>query len=140
MENDNINGNEVIQSNVNDDIFVTESNTFEVSIRYYKKGKDLVVESVDDEFVENSDTKTIKITFKYPSYSDSQSIHALSDIKMSSELSINNLITLQDSRIITLFRSWTLDGKIDKIKNMNTKIMKAVRSAIIMEIGMEGIL
>ena len=66
--------------------------------------------------------------------------HALSDIKMSSELSINNLITLQDSRIITLFRSWTLDGKIDKIKNMNTKIMKAVRSAIIMEIGMEGIL
>ena len=124
----------------NDDIFISEKDTFSITVKYYKKDKDLIVQGVDDEFDISTPCKSFDVTFKYPSYSDSQSISAIAGVKMKNDLSITDLMALQDARIITIFRSWTISGGIDKIKEMNTKIVKAIRNILIEQIGMEGIL
>jgi hypothetical protein len=58
-----------------DDIFVSEKDTFKVTVQYYKAGKEVVVESVDESFDNKREgIKSFEITFKYPSQRDQEII------------------------------------------------------------------
>ena len=130
----------IVNENNTDDIFVKDTDVFSIDVRYYKNGKDLVVENVDTEFdINNNGIKSFSATFRYPSYLDSKSIYSVANIKPKPDSMIGDILALQDARIIVLFKSWTLSSGIDKIDSMNVKFIKAIRALIISSIGMEGI-
>lgn len=125
----------------NSDIFIKDDDTFNIRIRYYKQDKNIIVENIDSEFDENfKNIKSFDITFKYPSYQDMLAIYNNVTLQNKEDFSIKDLLALQDARIIILFKSWTLPEKQDSIYKMNIKILKAIRTAIYNNIGMEGIL
>lgn len=128
------------------DIFIGENDVFTVQIRYHKndvKNGDLLVEGIDEDFsLENRNLKVVDFTFKYPSYNDSQTIYRSSNVGVLGEqLQYSDLIALQDCRIIVLFKSWSANEKFgETFKDLNCKIVKALRAKMSEELGMNGIL
>lgn len=135
MDNVSININSF--NGVDADVFISENDVFTVKINYYKKNGDIIIEKLDSDFDYNNDVKSFEVTFKYPSYLDAQEI-----ISNTNEDGVNfsNLISLQNVRIVTLMKSWTLNSPIKNINTINNKFMKALRILVEEKIGMEGII
>ena len=134
---------EANESNVDDcsDIFVTENDTFDITVRYYNNNDELIVENIDDSFDDTFVTvKSFKVTFKYPSFSDYQAIQSSISLKANQDLTLKDLNSLQDVRIAMLFRSWTINSNITNIKDMNIKLVKAIRHLVSEKISMDGIM
>jgi hypothetical protein len=128
-----------------DDIFVTEKDSFSVSIEYYKDGNNIFVEGLDDNFDITRQSKKITATFKKPSQGDVTTIAnspIRNSIKNIESMSINEFLLLEISRLMILIRSWTLPNKINNetIMSINPKIIKGLLNKIRNEIGTEGII
>ena len=127
-----------------DDIFITEKDTFDVSVSYYKEEGKLMVEVADTDYVADKKTNTVSMTFKYPSQGDTTTIsnHVFSKgIKTSENLDIMEWSRLQLSRFACLLRKWSIDKPItnENVMNLHPKLVKAVLAKVNDVIGSEGI-
>jgi hypothetical protein len=129
-----------------DDIFVTEKDSFSISIEYYKdENSNLIVSGVDDSFDITRQSKKITVTLKRPSQGDVSAISnspIRSNIKNIDSMSISEFLLLEISRFIVLMRSWSLPNKINNetIMSINPKIIKGILNKIRNEIGTDGII
>ena len=125
----------------NDDIFITEKDTFEGSIRYYKVDKELKVQKVDDDFDEKSPfVKEIKFTCKYPSQADFQTLVNSPAYKNISEMRPIDLMTLEVTRLSILIRSWSIKHDLLKLNEADPKIIRAMLIHVNEVLGLRGIL
>ena len=127
-----------------DDIFVTESDTFDITIKYYKKDDILLVEDVDEAFDSKVPCKQFNLTFKYPDQGDSTKITAQA-IKFGNsleELDVREFLNLEFTRVLCLVRKWTLDQDLtnQNILKLHPKIVKAIISLVRDKIGTDGII
>ena len=128
-----------------EDIFISEKDTFNVSIEYYKDEENILVEDVDDKFDKTRKAKKISMTFKYPSQGDVTAISnnpIRSHIKSVENMSLNEFMLLEIARFMCLIRAWSLPQKInnDTIFSINPKIIKGILNKVRNKIGTEGII
>jgi len=126
------------------DIFITEKDTFDIVVKYYKKDGVLYVKEVDDEFDDKEPCIDFSITFKYPDQGDTARIttganRISADIE---NIDVRDLINLEFSRVLCLIRKWVLDKKLtnENILQLHPKIIKAIVVQIRDLIGMDGII
>lgn len=125
-----------------DDLFITEKDTFEITIQYHKSLnlKELIVESVDEIFdARREDIHSFKVKFKYPSQRDQEIITSSSFAKTLTNMNVMEFIQLELVRINTLIRSWTINKDLVTIVEMDPKIIKAICIKVREELGMRGI-
>ena len=132
---------EVAAVEANDDIFITENDTFDATIRYYKKDGDLKVEKVDDDFdVNASNIKTITFTCKHPSQGDYQAMLNSGVYKdLHENITGIDLTKLEMTRLSLLMRSWTVPKPINELINSDPKIVKAMLVCVNDKIGLKAI-
>lgn len=131
----------VITENDDSDVFITEKDTFDVKVLYYKVGDDLFVESVDDEFDKNyTNIKSIDITFKYPSQGDYESIIAQNSYKTPDKMTLIDVMQMELTRIVVLIRKWSLNAEFSRMVELDVKIVKAITNKVREKIGVRGIL
>ena len=133
---------EVVNSS---DIFITEKDTFDVTLKYYKKDGQIYTDSgTDDDFSTTEPCKEIVLTLKYPDQSDCVVIaSATSNIGHDMEkVDIRDFLAMELTRLIILARKWSDAEKLnrDSIMRLNTKIVKGFLTRIRDKIGMEGII
>ena len=127
------------------DIFVTESDTFEIKVQYYKQDDVILVADVDDSFDSKKDCKEFSITFKYPDQGDSSKI-AGRVARMGSggleDLDVREFLNLEFARVLCLIRSWTIDQDLtnQNILKLHPKIVKAIITQVREKLGMDGII
>jgi len=126
------------------DIFVTEKDTFDVTVEYYKKDDVLYVEG-DDGFDKEVASKKITMSFKYVNQGDIGLIALqAANSKMSTDGQINarDFVALEFHRFNVLIRKWSIKKEInnENILGINAKIIKAFLSKIRDKIGMDGML
>ena len=127
------------------DIFITEKDTFDVTLKYYKKDNKIYTDSgTDTDFSPEEPSKSITITLKYPDQSDCVTI-ASATPKMNGDIEkidIRDFLSMELTRIIILIRGWSINKKLDSraIMGLNTKIIKGLLVKTREKIGMEGIL
>ena len=127
---------------IESDIFINENDSFTVTVKYYPVNKhEVMVMGLDDGFDENNkDIKSFNISFKYPSFYDSQIIFSGLQNSNKDQVGMLDLLGLQNNRLLVLFKSWTLSADKAKINQLNNKIVKHILNCITKEIGMDGIL
>lgn len=130
----------VIVPETNDDIFITENDTFDCSFKYYKDGINVVVSGVDDDFDATKPSKTITFTCKYPSQADYQSIINSNAFKgITDELTGTDLIKLEMTRLSLLLRKWSVSKPLDKLLDADPKIIKGMLVCVSKVIGLKGL-
>jgi len=125
------------------DIFVTEENTFDVTVRYYKEKEDLIVEGVSDSFDNKVDSIQFSATLKYPSQGDYAIIYSnIDNMSPGEEMGVREFLKIEFSRLACLLRSWTIDEKVSNIAlmKMHPAIIKSMIGQIRDKIGMDGII
>ena len=127
------------------DIFVTENNTFDINIAYYKKDDKVIVKNIDDDFdAENKGIKTLTLTLKYPSQGDCLAIEAIRSTILgnNNSLDVKALLSLEYNRLLILIRKWSLPEKPEEsqIASMNPKIVKGIFHELRQRIGLDGLL
>jgi hypothetical protein len=123
------------------DVFITENDTFDIKISYYKVGKDFCVESVDPEFdPKNPDVKYIEMTFKYPSQGDYETIIAQNAYKTPDKMTLIDVLQMELTRLVILIRKWSLKAEFNRMIDLDTKIVKAMANKVRDNIGVKGIL
>jgi len=127
-----------------DDIFVTESDTFDIGIKYYKKHGQVIVEEVDDAFDTKEKAKKLIVTFKYPDQSDSGVI-GLQAARVSTnidDIDVRDFLTLEFNRVTCLIRKWSLNSEVSvkNIMRLHPKIVKSMIVEVRKKIGMDAII
>ena len=126
------------------DIFVTESDTFDIAVKYYKKEDRLIVVAVDDEFDENVECTEFEVIFKYPDQGDTSKISSQVSRLGSNpeELDVREFMGLEFARILCLIRSWTIDSDMtnQSLMKLHPKIVKSLINQVRDKIGMDGII
>jgi len=135
---------QVTEQNEESILFITEKDTFDVIIKYYKDKDSVMVEGIDDDFVVSKGDKSFTMTLKYPSQADVSRI-AQEGIKLkitSEEMDLRDIMGLEFSRILCLMRKWSLKEKlnIETIMKLHPKIVKAVLLQVRIKLGMDGII
>lgn len=125
------------------DIFVTESDLFDIIIKYYNKDNKLFVKSVDEEFDDlNSNSKTINITLKYPSQGDCMAIErSVIGVDNASD-NLKTFLRMEYSRFLVLARKWSLTEKLEEsqVIKLHPKIVKGIFHEVREKIGLDGLL
>lgn len=123
------------------DVFVTEKDTFDVRLSYYKVEGDFIVESVDEDFdSKNPSVKNLDITFKYPSQGDYESIIAQNAYKTPDKMTLIDVMQMELTRIVVLIRKWSLKEDFTRMVELDTKIVKGITNKVREKIGVKGIL
>ena len=135
---------EEVKKDILDDIFITEDDTFDVSLKYTKKDGKLLVEGVDEDFDDKKDYKTIEVTLKYPDQSDCYNISNVSP-KMNSEMEgidVRDFVKMEISRFVILARKWTSQKELNSstIMQLDPKIVKGLLNKVRETIRMDGII
>jgi hypothetical protein len=124
-------------------IFITEKNTFDVEVSFYKEGDRIIVDG-DENFDESKVKGKFAVTLKYPSQGDYTLIQTIAASKKSAgdDFTISDLMALQFARLNILIRKWTLAKPCtqEAISNLDIQISKAVLNKISEKIGMDGML
>jgi hypothetical protein len=146
MENNNVGSDVkevVVEKKDYSDIFVTENDTFDVTIKYYKKdGKIYTDSGTDEQFSFDEKCKDLTVTLKYPDQADSVIISSsIPSAKNLDKIEIGDFLSLELSRLIVLIRKWSIDKKITKetILGINPKIVKGLLFRIRETLGTEGL-
>lgn len=128
------------QAESNDDIFITESDLFECTVKYYKIEHDILVQNVDDNFDKNVPCKIIKFKCKYPSQADYQTLINSAVFKNINE-NINGIdvAKMEIARLSLLIRSWSVSSSLDKLLDVDPKIIKGMLLAVNGAIGLKGL-
>ena len=130
------------------DIFITEKDTFDVVVKYYKDEDTLMVSEVDDAFDSDKECFEFSATFKYPDQGDATTISAQASsfsgrINGSLDnLDIREFMGLEFGRLVTLIRKWDVDKDLNNqnIMNLHPKIVKSLIAQVRSKIGMDGII
>jgi hypothetical protein len=125
------------------DIFVTEKDTFDISLKYYRKDDKLFVDSVDSDFDNTEVSREILMSFKHPDQSDSDGI-VMSSPKLNTDLDkvdVRDFVAMEVARIFVLIRKWSVNKSLSRenILSLNPKIIKGMIAKIREKIGMDGI-
>jgi len=125
--------------------FVTESDVFEVLVRYYRENHSFYIEGVDDDFKEEvEDVQEIICTLKYPNQGDITLINAqASNFSVEAEnFDLRDLAHLEFIRFLVLVRKWNLDETLNNaaVIQLHPKIIKTICMKIREEIGLEAII
>lgn len=131
----------IVPPNVNDDIFITEKDTFDCSIRYYKNENGIMVEKVDDEFDNGAQNiKTITFTCKHPNQSDYQTMLNSPVYKgITENITGIDLAKLEITRLSLLIRKWSVQQSLDRLLEVDPKIVKAMLISVNEQIGLKAI-
>jgi len=125
--------------------FVTEDDLFNVTVQYYRDGKKMVVQNVDDDFNKTKDCAFIELKIKYPSQGDCDIIaeqgKVNSDIVLD-QLNIREFMKLEFVRFLCLVRKWSLDLELNNtnIMTLHPSIIRAILYDVREELAMDGIL
>lgn len=127
------------------DIFITESDTFDIKIQYYKQDGNVIVSGIDDIFDIKNECSEFTATFKYPDQGDYTSISNTAKLKtngVGDNVDVMDFLALEFTRILCLIRKWTIDQPLtnDVIMKMHPKIVKALINKIRDKIGTDGII
>lgn len=125
----------------NDDIFITESDTFEIDVEYYLDDlREPVIKDFDEEY-EGTDKKThsFNMTFKYPSQKDTEYIMNSRPIQSIEDAQFADFIELENVRLMTLVRSWTMERPLTDMAQLHPKIVKALRAKVSEKIAGNGL-
>ena len=152
---------EAVKPKTKSSIFVTESDTFDISIKWYIREGQILVEDADDDFDSNylgniidkenggkirydetfNGINEIIVTFKYPSQGDYELIMNSTIYKSPEEIKVSDILQMELARVMTLIRKWNLEEDISLTLNqVDPSIMKAMISKVRDHIGMKGIL
>jgi hypothetical protein len=131
---------------INDDLFITEKDRFTINITYYfdKSLKEPFILGYDDGYFyekddeKRSEEKTFTVTFKYPNQQDTELIMSSKPIQSLDEANFSDFITLENIRIGTLIREWSIKKPLNNISKMHPKIIKAIRLQLTSFIGSNG--
>ena len=124
------------------DIFVTEEDTFDISLKYYKKDGQIYTDSgADPDYSALEPSKEILLTLKYPDHSDYALISSSVNKQDVDKMDIRDLLSMELMRIIVLMRKWSVNKELnrDNIMSLNSKIVKGLIVKVREKIGMEGI-
>jgi len=125
----------------NESIFITEKDTFDITIKWYKIGDDLFIADSDTGFDEqNSEINDFTVTFKFPSQGDHESIMNSASYRSPDDMKISDIIQMELTRLVVLVRKWSLDQNISRMVEMDPMIVKSMLKKIRDKIGMKGIL
>lgn len=142
VKSNNSVGNTIKQDD-NSDIFITEDNTLELTVKYNQKGNGLSVEKIDDDFVESSETKKITVTVKYPSQGDYDVIAGAFNRRPneSKDLEVKDILRMEFCRLMVLIRKWSLPRSCtpDNLMQLHPRIIKAIIIELREKMGMDGI-
>jgi len=139
-EVDLVNKDNVIKLTDNSDLFITEKDTFDITVRYYKKDE-VFVENVDDVFDSNEPSiKQFSITFKYPNQGDFETIMAQNAYKSPDQLKLIDILQMELTRIVVLIRKWTLNAEFARLAELDPKVIKGIAQKVREKLGMRGIL
>jgi hypothetical protein len=126
------------------DIFITENDTFDVTVRYYKRDGVLIVSEIDDSFDVTVPHEQFTATIKYPDQGDYTKISR--QIKSGGagleQLDIVDFMALEFARLVCLIRSWTIDKNLtnENIMAMSPKIVKSMLVQVTNKLGTDGII
>jgi hypothetical protein len=123
----------------NDDIFITESDRFDILMKYYIEENEPIISGFDDDYDDAKEAQEFTITFKRPSQRDVELIMATKAIEDFNEATLVDFIEVENIRMMTLIRSWSLDRPLEDLSNIHPKIVKAIRTKISEQIGGNGI-
>ena len=124
-------------------IFVTENDTFDVKVKFYREGAKLIVEEVDEGFDKSQNCEEITVKFKYASQGDYDLIVSQAKLNGNTdEIDVREFTRLGLVRLMILVRDWDIDEKLnnESIMKLHPKIVKALLNGIVEEIGMDGII
>jgi hypothetical protein len=125
----------------NQSIFITEDDTFDIEIKWYKKDKQLYIDGISDNYdAKDNKENCFTITFKYPSQGDAQLIMGGLSYKKSDDISMSDLVQMELFRLSVLCRRWTLKQDVDQMINLDPYIVKSIVHKVRDEIGMKGII
>ena len=129
------------EADVNESIFITEDDVFDVKIRWYKVDNELFIEESDSEFdVDFKDIHAFSVTFKYPSQGDYEVIMNSTVYRSPDEMKIADIVQMELTRMVTLVRGWDLKQDISRMVQLDPFIIKAILQKLRELIGMKGIL
>ena len=140
-ENDEVSVEEV-EDDENEGIFITEHDTFDISIKWYKDALGAVVEGESENFdPDHQPMHEFTVTFKLPSQGDYEAIMASANEMSIEHMRVADIIRLEVVRLITLVRSWSLKQDMkSRMVQLDPNIIKAMLAKVRDTIGMRGIL
>jgi len=131
----------VVSSVDTSDLFVTENDTFDVTVKYYKQNGEIIVEDVDEAFdLKEPTLKEFSITFKYPSQGDFEAIMARNAYKSPDQLKLIDVLQMELTRLVILIRKWTINAEFSRMIELDPKVIKGISVKVREKIGMRGIL
>jgi hypothetical protein len=129
------------KSSPDEDIFITEEDTFNIELNWYKDGGKIFVDGEDVEYDPDfEDIRTLGMTFKFPSQGDYEIIMGSATYKSPDDVNVSDIIQMEITRMVTLVRAWTLDQKLERMVELDPNIIKGALRKIRNVIGMKGIL
>jgi hypothetical protein len=124
-----------------EDIFITEDDTFDVKVRWYKIGSDVFVENSESTFDTSfNNISEFTVTFKYPSQGDYEMIMNSPSYRSPDEMKITDIIQMELTRVVTLVRGWSLKANLSRMVELDPMIVKCLLQSLRDKIGMKGIL
>lgn len=134
------NEKKIDEDDVHEGIFIKESDTFDIKIRWYKINN-MVFTDDSDEFEDKLDgINEFTVTFKYPSQGDYEIIMGSVSYKSLDEMKLPDLIKMELTRLVTLIRKWSLKQDINRMAQLDPVIIKSMLNKVREELGMRGIL
>jgi hypothetical protein len=134
------------QTNLAVSPFVTEEDLFDVKVDYYREGKKMVVQGVDDDYDKKKAVASVEFKVKYPSQGDCDIIAEQGRVQLENsgvpdQINIREFMKLEFVRFLCLVREWNLDKEINNtnIMSLHPSIIRAALLRIREELATEGI-
>lgn len=124
------------------DIFITEDDRFDVTVKYYRDGPVIVVDT-DDDFDKTKECKELTVTFKNPSQGDAEMIDITGGGKnIDTGLNVREVLKLELARVLVLIRGWSINKPIsnESVMGLHPRMIKALTIKLRDIIGMDGII
>ena len=131
---------EVKKTDNNDDIFITEKDRFTISIKYYLDGKEPIIEGFSEGYsYKSQEVHSFDVYFKYPSQKDVEYIMSVKPMQNIENAEIVDFVELENVRLITLLRGWSMDRPLEDLAQIHPTIVKALRVKISETIAGNGL-
>lgn len=126
---------------INENIFINETDTFDIKVKWYKIDNQIYVNHSDTDFDDNhSGINEFTVTLKHPSQGDYESIMRNTNYKSPDEMKMIDFIQLELIRLITLIRKWSLKQELSRMIDLDPVIIKSIIHQVRDKIGMKGII